>query len=163
MRLVVAGLIAGLIVVSCSCTQAPAPDNREADAKAIRDVEANWAKAASLKNADTFIAFYADDATLLMPNAPVFTGKPAIKDALKPIMDDPNFTLTFNPNKVEVAKSGDLAYTQGPYKMTFSDLQGHKFDDEGKYLTVWRKLPDGTWKAVEDTFMTDLPLPPPPN
>jgi uncharacterized protein (TIGR02246 family) len=155
--------VIGLIVVMTACTQAPAPDNREADAKAIKDVEAAWAKAASTKNVDTFVTFYADDASLLMPNAPVFTGKPAIKDALKPIMDDPNFTLTFNPNKVEVAKSGDLAYTQGPYKMTFSDMRGNKFDDEGKYLTVWRKLPDGAWKAVEDTFMTDLPLPPPPN
>jgi ketosteroid isomerase-like protein len=99
----------------------------------------------------------------LMPNAPLFTGKQPIKDALKPMMSDPNFSISFLATKVEVSKSGDLAFTQGPYKMTFSDIRGNKFDDDGKYLTVWRKLPDGTWKAIEDTFMTDLPLPPPPN
>jgi ketosteroid isomerase-like protein len=78
-------------------------------------------------------------------------------------MSDPNFSVTFIPTRVEVSKSGDLGFTQGPYKMSFSDQRGNKFEDEGKYLTVWRKLADGTWKAVEDTFMSDLPLPPPPN
>ena len=137
-------------------------DTRETDAKAIKDAESAWVATAASKNVDAFLAYYADDATLLMANAPLFNGKPAIKDALKPIMDDPNFSLTFKASKTEVSKGGDLAFTQGTYKMTFSDIQGHKFDDEGKYLTVWRKLADGTWKVAEDTFMTDLPLPPPP-
>jgi len=158
MRLAVVALLALL----CSCTQSPPPDTREADGKAIKDLETAWVKTAATKNVDQFIAYYADDASVLMPNAPLFTGKPAIKEALKPLMDDPNFAMTFMPNKVEVSKAGDLAYTQGPYKMSFSDMRGNKFEDEGKYLTVWRKLPDGSWKAVEDTFMTDLPLPPPP-
>jgi ketosteroid isomerase-like protein len=135
---------------------------READAKTIKDVESAWVKTAAGKDVDAFVAYYTDDASVLMPNAPIFTGKPAIKEALKPLLADPNFSLSFIPSKTEVSKSGDLAFTQGPYKMSFSDMRGNKFEDEGKYLTVWRKLADGTWKAVEDTFMTDLPLPPPP-
>jgi ketosteroid isomerase-like protein len=149
------------VVLLSSCTTAP-PDTREADAKAIKDIESAAVKTASAKKLDEFVAFYADDASVLIANAPLFTGKAAIKDGLKPIMDDPNFTLSSTVNKVEVSKSGDLAYTQGTYKMTFSDMRGNKFDDEGKYLTVWRKLADGSWKMVQDTFMTDLPLPPPP-
>jgi uncharacterized protein (TIGR02246 family) len=140
-----------------------APDTRDADTKAIKEVESAWVKTAATKDVDAFVAYYADDASVLMPNAPLFTGKPAIKESLKPLLTDPNFSLTFMPTKVEVSKGGDLGYTQGPYKMSFSDQRGNKFEDEGKYLTVWRKLADGTWKAVEDTFMSDLPLPPPPN
>jgi ketosteroid isomerase-like protein len=140
-----------------------APDTHDADVKAIKDVETNWVKTAATKDVDAFVTYYADDASVLMPNAPLFTGKPAIKESLKPLMSDPNFSVTFMPTRVEVSKSGDLGFTQGPYKMTFSDLRGNKFEDEGKYLTVWRKLPDGSWKAVEDTFMSDLPLPPPPD
>ncbi len=149
-----------LIVLLASCTQAP--DTREADAKAIKEAESAWVKTAAAKDADAFVAYYTDDASVLMPNAPIFTGKPAIKDSLKPMMSDPNFSLTFMPTRVEVSKSGDMAFTQGPYKMSFSDMQGNKFTDEGKYLTVWRKQPDGKWKAVEDTMNSDLPLPPPP-
>jgi ketosteroid isomerase-like protein len=138
-------------------------DTREFDAKAIKDVESAWVKTAAGKNVDAFVAYYTDDASVLMPNAPMLTGKDAIKGALKPLLEDTNFSLTFLPSKVEVAKSGDLAFTQGPYKMSFSDMRGNKFEDEGKYLRVWRKLPGGSWKTVEDTLMTDLPLPPPPN
>ena len=146
-----------------ACTQPPPPDTREADTKAIKEVESAWVKAAASKNLDAYVSFFTDDASVLTPNEPLLTGKQPIKDSMKPLMDDPNFTMSFIPNKVEVAKSGDLAFTQGPYKMSFSDMRGNKFEDEGKYLTVWRKQADGTWKAVENSFMTDLPLPPPPN
>ncbi|MGA3203538.1 MAG: DUF4440 domain-containing protein [Bryobacteraceae bacterium] len=152
-----------LVVFLSACSTQPVADTREADAKAIKDAESAWVKTAAGKNVDAFVAYYTDDASVLMPNAPLLTGKDAIKGSLKPLLDDTNFSLTFLPTKVEVAKSGDLAFTQGPYKMSFSDMRGNKFEDEGKYLRVWRKLPDGTWKTVEDTLMTDLPLPPPPN
>jgi len=157
--------LAALCCILCltSCMNVKAPDTHDADVKGIKDVETNWVKTAATKDVDAFVTYYADDASVLMPNAPLFTGKPAIKEALKPLMTDPNFSLTFMPTRVEVSKSGDMGFTQGPYKMSFSDQRGNKFEDEGKYLTVWRKLPDGSWKAVEDTFMSDLPLPPPPN
>jgi uncharacterized protein (TIGR02246 family) len=154
---------AAFCFVLCTTACMKAPDTREADSKAIKDVESAWVKTAATKDVDAFVAYFTDDASELLPNAPLFTGKPAIKEAIKPLMTDPNFSLTFMPTRVEVSKSGDMGFTQGPYKMTFSDMRGNKFEDEGKYLTVWRKLADGTWKAVEDTFMSDLPLPPPPN
>jgi ketosteroid isomerase-like protein len=150
-----------LIALLTACTK-PVPDTREADSKALKDIEIAMMKAATAKDVDALVAFYTDDASVLTPNAPIFTGKQAIKDGLKPMLSDPQFSLSLLPTRVEVSRSGDLAFTQGPYKMTFSDLRGNKFEDEGKYLTVWRKLADGTWKAVEDTLNSDLPLPPPP-
>lgn len=30
-------------------------------------------------------------------------------------------------------------------------------DDTGKYLTVWKKQPDGNWKIVRDIFNSDKP------
>lgn len=152
-----------LTIFLAACAEKAPVDTREADAKIIRDAEAAMMKAASSRDLDAFVAFYTDDASILSPNAPIFTGKQPIKDGLKPMLADPQFSLVLVPNRVEVAKSGDLAFTQGPYKMSFSDIRGNKFEDEGKYLTVWRKLPDGTWKIIEDTMNSDLPLPPPPN
>jgi uncharacterized protein (TIGR02246 family) len=148
-----------LIAFFTACTPASKPVDY---AREIRDAENARMKAAAAKDLDAFVATYADDASILSPNMPIFSGKQPIKDGLKPMLADPLFSLILMPTRVEVAKSGDLAFTQGPYKFTFSDLRGNKFEDEGKYLTVWRKLPDGTWKVVEDTMNSDLPLPPPP-
>ena len=97
---------------------------------------------------------------MLIPETPIFTGKEAIRGGLKPILSDPNFALTFGAAKVDAAKSGDLGYTQGPYSMTTSNPKTKApVTEKGKYLTVFRKQADGTWKAVEDTFMADAPPP----
>ena len=149
-----------LIAILAACATTPKPPD---DAKAIREAESARTRAAAARALEAFAPFYTDDASVLNPNAPIFTGKQPIKDGLKPMLADPQFSLILMPTRVEVSKSGDMAFTQGPYKMTFSDFRGNKFEDEGKYLTVWRKLQDGTWKAVEDAMNSDLPLPPPPN
>jgi ketosteroid isomerase-like protein len=51
---------------------------------------------------------YADDATLLMPNAPALNGKEAIRAALKPMLADSNFSLTFQNTRAESSKGGDI-------------------------------------------------------
>jgi ketosteroid isomerase-like protein len=64
---------------------------------------------------------------------------------------------------VEVARSGDLGYSQGTYDLTFNDPSGKPMTDRGKYLEVWKKQADGSWKCAVDTFNSDLPAAPPPS
>ena len=146
--------------LTTACTSSPAPDTREADARAVRDVEAAWVKDIGTKDVGKFVAYYADDATLLMPNASALNGKDAIKAALKPMLSDPNFSLKFENTRAEASKGGDIVYTTGTYTMTVSDAKNPKSatTDKGKYLTVFKKQPDGSWKAVADMINSDLPL-----
>lgn len=157
MRLAALGLI---VFLSACTTPAPKPVDYTHE---IRDAESARMKAAAAKDLEALAALYAEDASILSPNMSILTGKVPIKDGLKPMLADPQFSLILTPTRLEISKSGDMAFTQGPYKFTFSDMRGNKFEDEGKYLTIWRKLPDGTWKIAEDTMNSDLPLPPPPN
>src|ERR1700686_3492224 len=41
--------------------------------------------------------------------------------------------------------------------MSFNDASGRPVVDTGKYVTVWHKRADGSWKAVADIFNSDLP------
>lgn len=137
-----------------------APDTHDADVSALKDTEAAWVKDAATKDVDKWVAYYTDDASVLLPDTPILTGKAAIRAGLKPMIGDPNFAVTFGPTKVDVAKSGDLGYTQGTYSMKISNPQTKApMTEQGKYLTVYRKQADGTWKSVEDTFMADAPPP----
>jgi ketosteroid isomerase-like protein len=43
--------------------------------------------------------------------------------------------------------------------MTISGPKGKPMSDKGKYLTIYRKQADGSWKAVEDMLNSDLPMP----
>ncbi|MBS1858855.1 MAG: nuclear transport factor 2 family protein [Acidobacteria bacterium] len=142
------------------CAPKAAPDTRDADVKAVRDIETAWSKDLPSKNADQFVSHYADNAIVLEPNAPAVAGKEAIKESLKPMMADPNYAMSFEPTKVEASKGGDMVYVIGTYSMTMSDEKTKQpVTDKGKYLTVYMKQADGSWKAVADMSNTDHPLP----
>jgi ketosteroid isomerase-like protein len=83
------------------------------------------------------------------------------KEGRRKLMTDlfatPGFSLNWQVSKVEVARSGDIGYSLGAYQLSMNDANGKPMVDRGKYATVWRKQPDGSWKAIVDMFNTDLP------
>lgn len=58
----------------------------------------------------------------------------------------PGSSLAWYPVLADVAQSGDLAYTTGPW----TQLQNGRPQLAGEYVRVWRKQPDGAWKFVVD-------------
>ena len=150
-----------LMVVTPACQQQPAPppDTRAADESAIRAAETEWSNRASAKDLEGILSNYAEDASMLPPNAPIATGKEAIRKAWSEMLALPGMALSWQTIKVEVARSGDLAYTHGSYEMSVNDAKGKPVKDLGKYATVWKKQADGSWKAVADIFNSDQPPP----
>ena len=157
-KLVVAVLTA---LVLGGCAQAPPPpppDTRAADEKALRDDEAAWNKDWAAKDLDRIVSHYADDASLEVPDVPILSKKDDMKAALKMILDDPNWSISFAADKVEVAKGGDLAYMQGHYTVTETNAKTKKkVTEKGKYVTVYKKQADGSWKAIQDINNEDAP------
>ena len=129
--------------------------NSSADAKTIQAQSQQWSKASSVRDSASFVTFYADDATVMLPNEPAIHGMDAIKAVFTPMMQDPSFSFSFSTDKVEV--SGVLAYTQGALTLQTTGRDGKPIRDTGKYLTVWKKQSDGSWKVIEDIFNSDLP------
>jgi ketosteroid isomerase-like protein len=84
-------------------------------------------------------------------------GKDAIGVALKQMVSDPGLSLKFQARRVEVSKSGDLAFTEGSYEMTFTGPGPKPMHDKGSYVTTYRKQADGSWKAVSDIASSELP------
>lgn len=149
-----------LLSVSMIACKEKAPDTA-ADAQAIRDNEATWVKDWQAKDVDKITSHYAPDATLLIADVPVMKGTDAIKAGIAPMLKDPHLSLVFSPSLVVVAKSGDMAFTQGTYSMTYTEAKtGATVIEKGKYVTVYQKQPDGTWKAVEDIDNEDGPATP---
>jgi uncharacterized protein (TIGR02246 family) len=150
------GLLTILTLVGC----APTPDTRAADEAAIRAAVQEWAEAARAKDADKFASFYVNDAVLMLGGAPDVVGKPSIRETIGKMMQDPNFALTFATANVVVARSGDIAYETGSYELTTSDANQQPARERGRYVVVWRKESDGTWKAAIDAPNSDT-VPPP--
>jgi ketosteroid isomerase-like protein len=64
-------------------------------------------------------------------------------------------TITNAATKVEVARSGDLPYETGTFTESFKDDKRQPVNVVGKYVVVWKKQPNGQWKAAVDIFNTD--------
>jgi uncharacterized protein (TIGR02246 family) len=153
-----------LILFSCAavfplmfvCT-ARAAGTRSADEQAIRDLEIQWSNAAGAKDLEKTVSFYADDATVLPANAAAAKNKAAIRDLWKGLFASPGLALSWKTTKVEIAKSGEMAYATGTYELTTNDASGKPTTDHGKYLTVWEKQADGKWNCGADIWNSDLP------
>jgi uncharacterized protein (TIGR02246 family) len=156
MKAALCGYLAVFLLTS-ACGQQSVPDMRTADESTIRDLDAQWSKTAAANDLEGTVSYYTDDATLLPPNAPVVTGKPAIH-ALWASMLAPGSSISWQPTKVEVGRSGDLAYLTGAYTATSKDPQGHTLTERGKEVEVWRKQADGKWKVAADIWNSDSPL-----
>lgn len=131
----------------------------ERDEQAIREIEAEARNSARARDVDRYVSVYADDAVLFWPGTPMITGKTAIREFMKIFFANPACSLSFQTVKVETSQYGDLAYSYGTNTVTLTDPEGHQVEDRGKYLTIYKKQPDGTWKVVADAGNSDLPAP----
>lgn len=95
-----------------------------------------------------FIAMFDSAGVLLRADRMPTKGLEAISKLLLS-ESDTNFILTWEPIATEIATSGDLGYTYGTYAIR-NKTTGLLLGD-GTYATIWKKQPDGIWKAVLDT------------
>ena len=123
----------------------------------LRDLDAKWSAAAGAKDIDKTVSYYSEDAIVMPPNAPSATTRETIRSAWKEMLTSPGAAIRWKATKVEVAKSGDLAYVSGTYEETMTDASGKPVKDHGKYVEIFKKQADGTWKVVSDIWNSDLP------
>jgi ketosteroid isomerase-like protein len=94
---------------------------------------------------DGFVSFYADDASAFPFNAPIANGKEQIRQLWSQLMSKPGFGLSFKPTKIEVGKSGDLAYETGTFEL--SERSARQRDEHSR--KVRRCVEETTESRVE--------------
>ena len=149
-------LVALLVLAASGC--APKVDI-EAERAAIRTLDDQMVAAINAGDLAAWLAFFTDDATMMPPNAPAVVGKEAIREFAAEVIASPDFAVAHKLGKVEVSRSGDLAYLSYAYELTLNDPEGNPVTDRGKDISVLKKQPDGAWKIVIDIWNSNQPLP----
>ena len=126
---------------------------------AIRAADEGWARVFGAKDLKASLDFCADDASFMAPSAPVAVGREVIGKSFAAFFTLPDLKITWRPSKIEVARSGELGYSTGAYEMSFKDPSGKTLSDKGKYVTIWKQQPNGSWKVICDIFNSDLAAP----
>jgi ketosteroid isomerase-like protein len=147
-------LLACLVLVA-ACTESPekAQARMQAEADAARpEIEAQHARfsrGAAAGNADTMLAAYAPDATLMPPNLPAM-GLDSTRARFAAVGP---YQVSFATRSLEV--NGALAVERGVWSATLSP-PGFTFAvvRDGKYLAHWRRI-NGQWLMVEHIWNDD--------
>lgn len=164
-RLILLAAISAMLITT-SCFRAGEKDGpaerqqeiqqaRAADEVAIRAASAAWSQAATAKDLDKAVSFYAADALILPEKAPALRGHENIRKDWAPLLALPGPGLSWQTSALQVARSGELAYETGAYNFVTTDKKGKSTDYKGKYLVIWKKQSNGTWKVAVDTDNPD--------
>ena len=123
-------------------------------ADAIRQLDAEFMKAAGARNAGALVkAFYAPDAVLMPPNHPAVEGRASIQSFFQGFIDSGLTSIKLETPTI--ASAGDLAYGRGHYSLSMSPPGGTPVQDVGKYVVAYRRQANGAWRAVADIFNSD--------
>ena len=126
-----------------------AADAKQATPDSLRQLEADFMKAAAERGAEGYMSYYAEDAIEVPNGAEAIHGKANIAKTMG-FLDDKNNQLTWTPVDAGISISGDLGWTSGTYEFRSKDKDGKVTIEHGKYTSIWKKQPDGNWKIVLD-------------
>jgi len=104
---------------------------------------------------EAMMAMYTDDCISMPSYEPMLKGKAAMLESHKRNHDAGFKMNDMTLTTMDVWSSGDYAYEIGIYTIDMSLPGMENWKDNGKYLTVWEKQSDGSWKVKAETWNTD--------
>jgi len=144
--LVSAFLVATIVLPIARPTVSASP---KATAEMLKQLEAEFMKAAAEKGSQGYMSYYADDSVEVPNGAPLIQGKAEIAKGMG-FLDDKNNHLLWTPVGADISASGDLGYTYGTFEFHAKDKEGKPVVQYGKYTSIWKLQEDGSWKVVLD-------------
>ncbi len=159
--LAVAGLACAALL---SCHTGVGGHLSEPDKDKIREVVDQALRTANppTSDVDGYVKlYYAEGARVLPPNHATVTGR----DAIVAFYRSYGSIQAVRYTTLAIEGHNDFAYVHGAYQLTvLPSGAAEPVGDTGKYVEIWRKQRDGTWKVVLDIFNSDLaaPVSPPP-
>ena len=112
----------------------------------LMDLETQFAAAVATGGGKAFASWFAEEGVTLGNGRPPVFGKEAI--AAQAQWDPQDYQLTWTAQGAQMGPSNDMGYTWGHYDGTGKDAHGQPVTHSGRYMTVWKKMPDGSWKVV---------------
>lgn len=153
--LIAAVFILGFSLAQFSCSR-PESFNESKIRKGIEEACAKYTQAIQEANVAGVIDVYTADATILPPGGEMVKGKQAIEEVYKNFfrigMKDVAFTI------IEVGGNGDTAYEIGKTKVRIQPEGQAAIIDSTKYLVIWKRQADDTWKVQVDIWNFSLPM-----
>lgn len=156
MKLIVVGLFGVIAAWSAACP-APATGSETPGVATLMELDSRFCNEFQQRGVDGWMAYFAADAVLFSPEAPLVRSKAAVYEHYKKVFGNRKGFLTWKPVGGEISSANDLGFTWGTWESSATDKEGKTVIRTGKYLTNWKKQKDGSWKIVADVGNPDAP------
>ncbi|MDR3609370.1 MAG: SgcJ/EcaC family oxidoreductase, partial [Ignavibacteriaceae bacterium] len=122
------------------------------------DMNDKFSKAMVSGDYNTIASMYTDDAVSLQSYEPMWVGKDAITQGNKKDLTESGMKWSNLTGKtMQIFGTGDTKIEIGTFEATFTMPNSTTaMTDHGKYINVWQKQNDGTWKLRADTWNSDM-------
>lgn len=135
-------------LTSCSLTTPSTDIARAAISQAWSGFKTAWL-AGDVPSATA--AFFTPEAMNVMPDAPASLGRAAIDTSFREFFANTK-VLALDQTTEEVEVAGDLAYERGIFAQSVQQGQAGARTLHARYLAVWKRQSDGTWKCHRFLF-----------
>lgn len=138
-------------MAASATTSAPATGNVDTASirKTIEDADAKWAANSKSNNLSGVMTNYAPNAIVTYEGHPMAEGTDAIaRDLAKDTVGRHYTDETFHT--VNFVTDGSLAVEMGTSHSVRAAKNGKSVTNNGRYMTVWQKQADGSWKVIRD-------------
>ncbi len=114
----------------------------------LMELEGRFQEDVAKGGGKAFATWFAEDAVTLSNGKPVVLGRGAI--AAQANWDPKDYSLTWDPEGAQMSPGNDMGFTWGRYFGKSKDARGNPIVTTGRYITIWKKQPDQTWKVAMD-------------
>ena len=128
--------------------------NAEADVEAIKSTLEKFDAALNASDLDGLMSCFTEGSVRMPPNRPALVGKEAIRDMFQSRFE--RITTEVHNTSEEVIVCGDWAFVRGTYTVTSTPkVGGEPIRNIGKWITIWQRQPDGSWKLHRGIYNSD--------
>jgi uncharacterized protein (TIGR02246 family) len=138
-----------LIALNCSVFGADQQSGLREARQAIDKGNAQWIEAWDKADASLIAALFAEDGVLLGRNGKFFKGPQQVLERMKPVLEGAGKGVKATVTTVDLWLDADIAYETGTYSYKYQE-KGKPVTEEGRYVTIWKRQGDGSWKIIMD-------------
>jgi len=141
------------VLASCASSSPPARTSSADDEAAVAAAMNRYVADIRTSDATKITSWWTDDAIYIEKNEPTVIGRTGLESMLKGVLA----TMTVSSatvNKDDLSVSGDLAYFLGSYEEVLQPRQGDAIHNQGRFVFIWKRQPDGSWKIARSVGTT---------
>jgi ketosteroid isomerase-like protein len=128
---------------------------KSATVEELGQMNRDFAKALTEKNAAAAANLYDENASILPPNEPIVTGRNNIQTYWQGAIDAG--IIDASVKTIDAKSNGDLGYEIGTFTLRFLGAQNDTIVEEGKYTEILKQNTDGKWISIYGMWSSNEP------